>query len=125
MKQALFALFILGASCSPTPQVHESGVISSPRTFAFKNFVELTVEAHSVKFERQEFNVHDGNAARVPYMELRVFLASGEVVASDQEVGSAALRIAGVVHEGSAFRLNENGTVDVIPASGAGSPKKR
>ena len=59
-------------------------------------------------------NVRDGNAFRVPYAELRVQLAHGEVLISDEGATNGQVFVAGVPFAGTRFRLNADGTVEVL-----------
>lgn len=118
-------LACLVTSCGPSAQIRSSGSVAGSRTFQFRNFVELTVESTSATYDWREYNVRDGSAFRVPYSELRLALPSGGVLVTDREVGNGALHIGSALHRGTAFRIRDDGSVEVVAPSAAVVPSAR
>lgn len=102
------------SACGPKPQIHSTGSVAARSEFAFKNFVVVEVAAPTATYSWSEFNVRDGNAFRVPYAELRVQLASGEVLVTDENTVNGQLLFDATLRSGTRFRLNANGSVDVL-----------
>ncbi|MBK7877696.1 MAG: hypothetical protein IPJ77_18580 [Planctomycetes bacterium] len=114
MKSLHTLVLVLVVSCGPSPQIHSTGAIVSPQEFAFRNLTQVVVEAPSASFDWSEYHVHDGDAFHVPYSTLRVELATGAVVITDEGAGNGALVFDRVSHAGRRFRLNADGSVDVL-----------
>jgi len=114
MKLLTTLALVFVAACGPSPQIHTSATIVSPQVFAFRNLTEVVVEAPSAPYDWSEFHVRDGDAFHVPYSTLRVELAKGAVVITDEGAGNGALVFDRVSHAGRRFRLNADGSVDVL-----------
>lgn len=113
---ALIAVTFLSLlpACGPSPQIHATGTIAARSEFTFGNFVVVVVDAPSATYEWSQYHVRDGSAFNVPYAELRVQLAHGEVLISDQGATNGQVFVAGAPIAGTRFRLNADGTIDQL-----------
>jgi hypothetical protein len=110
----VLSLALLFASCGVSDNTHESGFVTGSRSFRFRNFTELRVESEVAPFRFEDYGKPPKKLARAPFAELRVWLASGEVVATDHEVEQGALKIGGRVYTGAALLLRGDGTVEPL-----------